>query len=205
MDLRLIFTSRVQQYCSDTSVSEFLWKRIEANYSKKKRYYHTLKHLDNLIIELTDVKDNIEDWDTILFSVFYHDVVYNVLKNNNEQESAELAANQLKSIDYPKERIALCKRQILSTKDHLISENNDTNFFIDADLSILGKFPEGYEEYILQIRREYSIYPDMIYKPGRRKVVQHFLGMDKIYKTKYFADKYEEQAKQNLLRELSQL
>lgn len=51
-----------------------LWNEIENNYFAQKRYYHTLYHLDNLMVQLTEVKDNIFQWDTILFTLYYHDI-----------------------------------------------------------------------------------------------------------------------------------
>jgi len=56
-----------------------------------------------------------------------------------------------------------------------------------------------------KIRKEYKVYPDIIYKPGRRKVVQHFLAMERIYKTDYFFVRLEQQAKENLTKELTLL
>jgi predicted metal-dependent HD superfamily phosphohydrolase len=40
---------------------------------------------------------------------------------------------------------------------------------LDADLSILGKDLDTYLAYTKMIRKEYSIYPDFLYKPGRKK------------------------------------
>ncbi|HET7178254.1 MAG TPA: hypothetical protein VFI14_00955 [Chryseosolibacter sp.] len=52
------------------------------------------------------------------------------------------------------------------------------------------------------MRREYSMYPDFLYRPGRRKVLQYFLDMERIFKTEEFASKFEKQARGNLEREL---
>jgi predicted metal-dependent HD superfamily phosphohydrolase len=45
------------------------------------------------------------------------------------------------------------------------------------------------------------MYPDFLYKPGRRKVLTHFLEMERIFKSDHFYQKYEEQARKNLLFE----
>jgi predicted metal-dependent HD superfamily phosphohydrolase len=55
------------------------------------------------------------------------------------------------------------------------------------------------------IRKEYNFYPDFMYKPGRQKVLQHFIQMPRIYKTDYFHDRYEEKARDNLHVELKEL
>lgn len=52
--------------------------------------------------------------------------------------------------------------------------------------------------YTKQIRKEYSIYPDFLYKPGRKKVLEHFLQLENIFKTDYFKTKYEVQARKNI-------
>jgi predicted metal-dependent HD superfamily phosphohydrolase len=203
--LRNIFIQLVNKYCdSDVLVNE-CWNEIETNYSKKKRHYHTLAHLENLFKQLEVVKENIEDWDVILFTLFYHDVIYNVFKNDNEEQSALLAEKRMKQLTVPFETIDTCKNQIFATKRHLQNTKSDTNYFTDADLSILGADWETYFSYLNNVRKEYYIYPNLIYNPGRKKVLQHFLGMDKIYKTDYFFDKFEEQAKLNLQQEMGLL
>jgi len=47
--------------------------------------------------------------------------------------------------------------------------------------------------------------PDFIYNQGRQKVLKHFLAMNQIYKTDYFFNKYESQARTNLNIELEKL
>lgn len=127
------------------------------------------------------------------------------MKNNNEEQSADLAIKRLSAIKYPADRTLVCKEQILSTKGHQYSNHYDTNLFIDADLSILGQAPGIYQEYCRQIRKEYLIYPTLIYNPGRKKVINHFLGMERIFKTDPFYTKYEGQARINLRDELGRL
>jgi predicted metal-dependent HD superfamily phosphohydrolase len=95
--------------------------------------------------------------------------------------------------------------QILATKGHTVSTDNDTNLFTDADLSILGESWELYQEYFQKIRKEYAIYPDAVYNPGRTKVLNHFLSMERIFKTDIFHEKFELNAKNNLTRELVHL
>lgn len=147
----------------------------------------------------------INDPDTILLSVIYHDIIYDPSKNNNEEMSAQLAVERLRSISFPEDKIARCSDQILATKGHQVSSDNDTNLFTDADLSILGANWDNYSVYSKNIRKEYSIYPDELYYSGRKKVLQHFLQMERIYKTAYFFHKYEDQARININKELVSL
>ncbi|MDR6564698.1 MULTISPECIES: hypothetical protein [unclassified Arcicella] len=203
--LQETFILLLTKYSNNHELINELWLEIEKHYSSKKRYYHTLQHLDNLLIQLNKVKKNIQDWDTVLFSLYYHDIIYNALKSDNEEKSAELAANSMQQLAIPAQMIDACKQQILATKSHLVNQQPDTNYFTDADLSVLGQDWEIYFEYCQNVRKEYSYYPNLIYNAGRKKVLKHFLAMESIYKTDYFFNEFEKQAKLNLTNELELL
>lgn len=203
--LKETFIGLLTNYTDNGRLTNELWMEIEKNYSSKKRHYHTLQHLDNLLAQLTDVKEKIQNWNTILFTLYYHDIVYNSLKSDNEEKSAELAEKRMKQIAVTIDTIELCKKQILATKSHIKSNDSDTNYFTDADLSVLGQNWETYSLYYKNVREEYSIYPDFVYNPGRKKVLNHFLSMERIFKTEYFYSKYELQAKQNIQMEIELL
>ena len=203
--LQQTFHSLLSRYTHDAERVNALWIEIETQYGHKSRYYHTLEHLENLLHQLTQVKAQIKSWDTLLFSLYYHDVVYNPLKKNNEEKSALLAGQRMQSISVPEPMIEACKRQILATKTHQSGADTDTDFFTDADLSILGADWDNYAAYARQVRQEYAVFPDILYHPGRKKVLLHFLQMDRIYKTPYFFEILESRARRNLRQELQTL
>ena len=203
--LKETFIELLTKYTDNDSLKKELWTEIEKNYSSKKRHYHTLEHLDNLLSQLTDVKSEIQNWEIILFTLFYNDIIYNSIKSDNEEKSAEFAENRMKQISVSNDKIELCKEQILATKSHIKSTDSDTNYFTDADLSVLGQNWETYLLYCKNVRKEYSIYPTLVYNPGRKKVLNHFLSMDRIFKMDFFYNKFEIQAKQNLQQEIESL
>lgn len=203
--LKETFVRLLSVYSNDSRLAEELWTEIESNYSGKKRHYHTPLHLQSLLRQLLAVKDKIQDWNTLLFSLYYHDIIYNALRSDNEEKSAELAGKRMQQIGVPAGNIENCKIQILATKKHQDSSTPDTNYFTDADLSILGTDWETYHKYYQNVRKEYSVYPNIVYNPGRKKVLKHFLEMEKIFKTHYFFDKFERQARENISREIELL
>ena len=199
------FKTELESLANDKQLIDELWLEIKNHYSAPGRHYHTLSHLDKLLTELLTVKDNVSDWQTLLFSIAYHDIVYDPLKNNNEEKSAQLADRRLSDLSAPAIQKQKCFSQIMATKGHHQSTDNDTNFFTDADLAILGSPNQDYQEYSKMIRKEYQLYPDLIYNSGRKKVLKHFLQMPQIYKTDFFRNKYEAQARKNLSSELHAL
>lgn len=177
------------------------WQELAACYNTPGRHYHTLEHLSHMLMQLQQVRAEIKDWDTMLFSLFYHDAVYDVRATDNEAQSASLAEDRMRAISVTDDRIKKCKQQILATKDHRSAADEDTDWFTDADLAILGREWPAYKDYSEKIRLEYAIYPDPVYNAGRKGVLQHFLNMDRIFKTAYFFDHFEKQARLNLQQE----
>lgn len=205
MNLKETFAQICSGSAKNQQLIQSLWFEIETKYAKKNRYYHNLKHLECMFSELDNVKNYISNFTNISFSVFYHDIMYDATSGFNEEKSAELAKDRLQQIGLDDISIHIVFRQIIATKAHQKSDDNDTNYLIDADLSILGKDSETYLEYSEKIRKEYSMYPDQLYKPGRKKVLHNFLQLESIFKTEYFKTKYEKQARENIAFELNRL
>jgi predicted metal-dependent HD superfamily phosphohydrolase len=134
--LKNVFYDLLINYTDNQTLIEELWDEIVKNYTSKKRYYHTLAHLENLLLQLNDVRGEIQNWNTILFTLFYHDIIYNALKSNNEEKSAELAKIRMTQISVSRDEIERCEQQILATKSHMKYRDADTNYFTDADLSV---------------------------------------------------------------------
>ena len=200
--LKEVFISLVSNYSSDQEYIALLWAKIAKKHTQKSRSYHNLAHLENIYQQLLKIKSNLMDWDIILFTMFYHDYIYNALKKDNEDQSAEVATKVLLSLSMQKDRITLCNKTILATKGHNDSDNSDINYFTDADLSILGDNWFAYNKYYQEVRKEYKYYPDFIYKKGRIQVLNQFLSMPRIFKTDYFYHQLEKQARNNMQKEI---
>lgn len=199
------FLKLVAAYSPNQALANDLWLEIFTKYSEPKRHYHNIAHLENMIADLASVQHLISDWPTTLFAVYYHDIVYKATSSTNEEDSAKIAQQRLSEFGYPTEKIQKCTNMILATKSHERATDSDTNFLIDADMAVLGKNPDIYQEYRGNVRKEYSIYPDFVYNSGRAKVLQHFLKSESIFKTDFFRDMYETQARANIAAEIADL
>lgn len=201
MDLQLRFTETCRPFTDKTALIDNLWSEIEKKYSEKGRHYHNLQHLEDLFAELDTVKDRIRDYTVVSFSVFYHDVIYDATSKSNEEKSAAFAVSRLEKLCADQDSIRKVSGHILATKSHQPSDDTDTCYLLDADLSILGKDAGTYTDYTHKIRKEYAVYPDFLYRPGRKKVLQHFLASESVFKTEEFRRNYEVQARENLRAE----
>jgi predicted metal-dependent HD superfamily phosphohydrolase len=197
-----IFKNLLLKYTRDGKLADALTEEIASCYSSSGRYYHSIDHVGYMLDRISEYKGGIRDRDTLLFAVFYHDIVYVPYRSDNEEKSAGIAVQRLKLINFPQKKIQACRTHILTTKTHSGSPGKDTELLCDADLAILGDSREKYLEYADNIRREYSVYPDEEYRKKREHVLRGFLDMKRIYKTDHFYTLREIKARQNIEYEL---
>lgn len=190
------------RFCNNDALIENAFERLEAEYEALSRQYHNMGHIANMLSLLDVCRQEIEQTEVLFFTIWYHDAVYNTLKQNNEEKSAKLAEKELQKMGLPGEMISKVCEYILATKAHAPTTESDLQFLLDFDLHVLGAAPGIYTMYTQAIRAEYSWYPDFIYSKGRKKVLQHFLNKPFIYQTLHFRHLYEEQARNNLQQEL---
>ncbi len=184
--------------------SEQLWQKIFSAHNESSRTYHNLSHLYS-ITEIFDQNES-EDFNlSILYwTTFFHDYIYKATRKDNEIKSAAIAREVLTDF-LPAEQIAIITTIIESTARHEpLIEIQEQYAFLDADLAVLAVAQDLYDQYAQAVRQEYQIYPDLLYRPGRRKVLKHFLERTVIYYTPDFQP-YEAQARANLQRELEDL
>ena len=130
--LKKTFYKLFEKYSDDPSLINDLWLEVENNYSEPNRFYHTLIHLEGILNQLTPLKNVFGNWDALLFTTFYHDIIYDPANSNNELKSAELLENRLQQCSVPNKIIQLSKSQVLATSSHNQSFDSDTNYFIDG-------------------------------------------------------------------------
>ncbi len=184
-------------YDIDPLEANALYEDITSKYNEPSRAYHNLDHIEMML----STSDVFEYSPELQFTIWFHDVIYNPWKENNEVKSAEYAKYELTELGIPNTIIQEVARLIVLTKTHN-PEANDTlgHQLSDLDLAILGSEPDSYATYVVKIRKEYRMYPDWIYVPGRIKVLQSFLGRKKIYQTEEFKH-LEIQARENITNE----
>ncbi|HIP50878.1 MAG TPA: hypothetical protein EYG94_02220 [Campylobacterales bacterium] len=186
-----------QKFSKDEALITVLWQEIEITHSQSTRYYHRLKHLEHIYKEL----ETFEITPLLEFAIFYHDIVYDAKRNDNERQSALVARERLEQLTVPQKLNEQVFQLIVETKIHNAS-SEENKLFLDADLSILGSKEKNYNKYIQNVRKEYAIYNDTTYFTGRRKVLEMFLEKERIYESEHFYDLYENKARKNLEQEL---
>jgi predicted metal-dependent HD superfamily phosphohydrolase len=119
-----------------------------------------------------------------------------------------LARDRLTALGLPAGLIARVADLILATRHGIEpAERRDADLalFLDLDLSVLAADRAIYAAYARAIRSEYAVYPDEVYRPGRRRVLDQFLARSRIYETHRLHGLWDVAARANLAWELAEL
>jgi predicted metal-dependent HD superfamily phosphohydrolase len=179
--------------------------RLSEAYASPGRVYHTLEHVRQVLATLAPLRDQARTFAELQLAAWFHDAVYDSQAKDNEERSADLAANVLGELGGSAELIAEVRRLILLTRTHDPAETDtDGCLLVDADLAILGAAPDEYAKYAAAIRQEYAWVPEEAYRSGRRAVLESFLRRPRIFRTMALG-KLEEQARRNVAAEAQSL
>jgi len=174
-------------------------------HAQKHRAYHTLDHIAACLQHLDRVKDKVERPDEIEVALWFHDAIYQPFSATNEEDSADWAVSWLSEHVANLDLINRVRDHILATKTHDRPGQLDGRFMLDIDLSILGTPPNIYDQFEVNVRREYKRVPGFIFRKKRKVILSKFLARDHIYATEHFRQQFEDKARMNLERAISQL
>jgi predicted metal-dependent HD superfamily phosphohydrolase len=207
-DLYKVWSELCNAYTQEADNIVSIYTEIVKSYGEPHRRYHSLEHVRDLI-SLIEGCNEVEDKPMLFFAAFFHDVIYKPGSSSNEKESAVVARAAMTQLGLPRQIIEETSHLILLTKTHgdadKIAVTPDMLLFLDIDLSILGAGPARYKQYAAQIREEFKKFPELLFNNGRRNFLRGQLKLPVIYRTKFFRDKFEQQARINIAGELNDL
>ncbi|MEV8569309.1 hypothetical protein AB0436_27620 [Streptomyces sp. NPDC051322] len=181
-------------------------EQLLARWAEPQRRYHTTAHLTAVLDHVDTLAGHAADPEAVRLAAWFHDAVYRPDRSENEERSAQLAERALTEAAVPGARTAEVARLVRLTVSH-DPQPGDTNgeVLCDADLAILASSPADYAAYAASIRDEYSFVPDQAFRTGRATVLRQLLGLPRLFRTPYGADRWETAARQNLATELELL
>lgn len=177
--------------------------RIETSYSQADRYYHNLDHVKD-VLAVAQLAGHSSNRPAILLAAWFHDIIYDSQRSDNESRSAEHAVEFLRQGPVPEMLVDAVHAMILATRDHQAT-GEDCQILLDADLAILGAPAAAYARYAQAIRQEYAWVPEDRYRQGRKAVLETFLQRAWIFGTAQMRVERESQARINLQEEIASL
>jgi predicted metal-dependent HD superfamily phosphohydrolase len=188
----------------DSPTSRTEWAAVVDAWSQPHRRYHDLAHLAAVLGLVDELEGAAADPDAVRLAAWYHDVVYDPERGDNEQVSAERARAGLRGL-VPDERLDEVVRLVLLTAGHDPARDDANGAVLcDADLAVLAAPPEAYAAYASAIRLEYGRLSDEEFTGGRIAVLEHLLALPELYRTEA-AQPWTDTARANLTAELTLL
>lgn len=186
--------------------AERLRARLARRYAEPHRRYHDLRHLHEVLQTVDELADAADDVEAVRWAAWFHDAVYDVHRDDNEQRSADLAVHDLTDLGCDRALVTEVARLVRLTATHR-PEEGDANGAVlcDADLRILATDPWRHAEYVVDVRHEYAHVPDARFRAGRAGVLRALLSADRLYRTERAHSRWEQRARANLAAELQQL
>lgn len=177
------------------------------------RFYHNLHHIQAVLNHIQPFLRQARKPVALQLAAWFHDVVYDAARHDNEAQSARYAREVLAKLGLPEAVICEVERLILLTARHETTTSTssvnavsdiDGQILIDADLAILAADAEQYDIYAQAIRQEYAHVADEAYRAGRAQVLRRLGERPFLY---YLPEhqSWEATARANLARELSAL
>jgi len=197
---------RWNELCRGAAKGTTHWyDRLLEFYSEPNRCYHNCQHISDCLNKFESVRDVAREPLAVEFAIWFHDAIYNPRAADNEERSAELAAQFIKETGVAREVKPAVIQLILATKHHDGTFHRDAALMVDIDLSIFGQTPEQFWKYEEQIRAEYEWVPENIFATKRAEILERFLSREKIFGTEFFFSKYEARARINLAESVRRL
>lgn len=184
---------------------------LEQRWAESHRGYHDLRHLDEVLGALRDLRAEVLDddthWACTVLAAWFHDAVYDVAAPaDNERLSADLARAALSRNGMESEVVDTTCALVMSSAAHEVTQTRGPQAaFHDADLWILGAPAERFDCYCADVREEYAAVSDEAYAAGRSAILRPFLEREWVYRTDHARRLWERAARENLVRELARL
>ncbi|WP_409329032.1 HD domain-containing protein [Trujillonella humicola] len=189
----------------DSATSRTEWAAVLDAWGQPHRRYHDLAHLAAVLGIVAELEGAAADPAAVRLAAWYHDVVYDPERGDNEEVSAERARAGLRGL-VPGDRVAEVARLVLLTAGHDAGPDDANGAVLcDADLAVLASPPQAYAAYASAVRLEYGHLSDEEFTAGRIAVLERLLGLETLYRLPAVAADWTPRARANLTAELSLL
>lgn len=180
-------------------------EQLVQSYSESHRHYHTLHHIAECLARLGSVREHTIEFAELQLAIWFHDSIYDTRRKDNEHQSALWLTTTAEVAGLSVERRNRLVELVMATSHLATPSSPDSQILVDVDLSILGASRPRFQEYELQVRREYDWVPEQLFRQSRAKILRQFLGRPRIFSTSHFIDAFEDDARSNLQWSLTNL
>jgi predicted metal-dependent HD superfamily phosphohydrolase len=174
------------------------------SYGESQRHYHTIDHVEAMLAAFEEHKGAVTEPEVVLLAIFFHDIVYDPRKHDNEDASMQLFKECARDLALPQPLTDSVLHLIDRTKAHDATDAEHPNLplFLDFDLEVLSRTSEVYARYQVQIRQEYAHFPAPLFASTRAGILRRMLQRPSLYFSPQFQATHEAHARQNVEAEI---
>lgn len=149
---------------------------LTRRYQEPHRNYHSLEHIAAMLHAG-------RHWaldDAQIAAIWFHDAIYDPRAHDNEDRSAALAGERLRTAGWPAAEVERVQQIVLDTKHHRPSARGAAEV-LDLDLmSLASPWPE-FARNTARIREEYAHVADADFAAGRRAFFAAMLQRERLF------------------------
>lgn len=181
-------------------LSAIVNKAFEA-YKARRGGYHNVNHIYDCLGKALAHKLSPEG----TLALLYHDILYIPGFSHNEEGSVQWFKNDAMYLGVSNEKIAEVSDYILATKHKDPPRSPTEALVVDIDMSILAAPYELFLVYDTDVAAEYGMYPQAVFKAGRRAFLTDLLTKPQIfYSNAFIFSGAEKTAFENIQRVLKE-
>ena len=171
-------------------------------YGGSDRHYHAHRHLEDVLSLLDEHRARFESPVQAELALWFHDAIYAIPSQRNEERSAELCGAFLASVGAVS-AFPMAQAMILATThDGSPCADPDTALMLDIDLAGFARPWNKFDADNERIRAEFAIYDEATYRAGRVAFLRGLLDRGPIYRT---LTDLEAPARANIERHIAEL
>lgn len=196
----------IDRAAPDPKMTDAAFERLYALYTDPARGYHDIAHIKFCLDEFETVRHLARHKYAVEAAIWWHDVIYDPTRNDNEEQSMKMAEQELVSFGESPHFMAKVGGIIMATVHKGGVIDPDQQLMCDIDLASLGT--PSWETVCANsrgIRKEYAHVPEDVYVQRRSEILTGFADRESMYYTPSFRGRYSVQARVNIRREVEHL
>ena len=185
--------------------STAIHRQLVTGYGEPQRHYHTLAHIAHCLTQFDLCKSLARNPDALELAVWFHDVIFEPGRSDNEAQSARLYQDLSAGI-HDKETRQPVDRLIMATlHDGSSLGDADASYMVDIDLSSFGLDWDAFLLDSQNLREENPHLSDTEYYRKLHIFHSSLLARPRFFLSDFFFQRYEQQARTNVSRYLEQV
>lgn len=178
--------------------SAAIHQQLITSYNEPQRVYHTLNHVEHCLTHFDKIRVYLQNPQAVELAIWFHDVIYKPGAADNEQLSADFFMETTLNLFEDSFRNTVYQHIMATVHCGTDIDNSDTKYMVDIDLS---SFALPWPEFLRdsnKVREEMGSLSDEVYYRKQSAFQSNLLDQPRFFKSDYFYENYEEQARRNL-------